>query len=543
MSIIVGAFPVSKGRSLRASWLCLALVCTHASCLSFAAVAATDPDVNNASATAMPSAAITEESVTRNGRVLHLVHPEGPPKGLVLFFPGSGGWETAVATADEVAGQGLLVVGIDWSKGPATEPPAPCWDFGAQAARLVGWVKRLWSGESEPDTPAACWNLADELNDLAEWTQERENLPSDALPIVMGAGDGSALVYTALLQSPPNRFHAAVSSDFCPRWPSPVPPCPGDELSTAMVEGDRLLPAKQVPAGWFLFADQANAAQSLPPEQACPADQVSAFIQHMANARMVGNAPARSAPAAGEETPSPLASLFQWLDPRIPNQVGMGSADADIAGLPLNEVRAAAEDPATFAVMLSGDGGWAALDRGVSATLASKGISTVGWDSLSYYWTARSPAEATNDLVRVLRHYLDAWHKERVILIGYSFGAEVLPFMADGLPPDLRERVDLVALLGLGPTAMFEFHLNDWLSTGRGADALPVLPEISKLGWTPVLCVQGAEEEDSICPQLTDLGVKVHKVAGDHHFEEDYAGVTGLILDAAATPRLSDPGS
>ena len=443
-------------------------------------------------------AGTTEETVTSPFGTVHLVRPQDPASGLVIYLPGLRGWDAgAAATAREAAGQGHLVAALEWP-------------YQAQAQTQAG-------------QPSACWDLGDELARLAAWVDEREGLPKDALPTLLGESEGAALVYAALLQSPAHRFHAAVTLGFCPRWPAALPPCRREGLTDALIAGDRLLPAERVPNAWFLFEGGADPA--------CPATETAAFADHVGNARMATGAPGPKPSVDTGENLTPLGSLMQWLDPRIVDQVGVVAAQADIAGLPLVEVRAAQEDPTTFAVMLSGDGGWAALDRGISAELAAKGISTVGWDSLGYYWKARSPAEAARDLTRVLRHYLDAWHKDRVILIGYSFGAEALPFMANALPEDLRARVGLAAFLGLGRTAAFEFHLSDWLNTGRGADALQVLPQMQALGWTRSLCVYGEDEEESLCPELAALGVRVHKVSGDHHFDGDYPGVADLILE------------
>ncbi len=108
--------------------------------------------------------------------------------------------------------------------------------------------------------------------------------------------------------------------------------------------------------------------------------------------------------------------------------------------------------------MFSGDGGWALLDRAVTAELAKNGLPTVGWDSLSYFWKARQPDQVALDLERVLRNYMTDWKKERIVLIGYSFGADVLPALANRLPRDLRDRVDLAVFLGLSDYAAFEFH-------------------------------------------------------------------------------------
>lgn len=432
--------------------------------------------------------AISDETITTADGAVHLVHPQEAPKGLVLYLPAAHDWDSAAsATAHEVADQGYLVAGLDWSARADARPPSACWDLGAELARL---------GQS----------LATEYQ-----------LPPGTAPLLLGEGDGAALVYGALLQSPPQRFHAAVSRGFCPRWPVTPQPCRSGSLTDAQLVGDQLQPATQVPNAWFVFDE--------PGATPCPAGPTTAFIDHIANARL-----ASSAPVPNDAHLSPLAALFQWLDPRIPDQVGVVSAEADVAGLPLVEVRADHEDPTTFAVMLSGDGGWAAIDRGVSARLAAKGISAVGWDSLGYFWKQRQPAEAAQDLARVVRHYLTAWHKERVLLIGYSFGAEVLPFMANGLPEDLRERVGLVALLGLGHTAMFEFHLGDWLGSERGADAMPVLPQMRQLTWTHGLCVYGADEDDTLCPELKGSPVSVVEFPGDHHFDDDYQGVADAIL-------------
>jgi len=470
-------------------------------------------------------AGMTEEVVARVDQTLHLIHPQDPPKGLVLFYLGAKGWDAAAADmCAQVAGRGYLVVGIDWSTRVAPQPRSPWWDPGHYLRRLADWLMTIWSDQATEQAPTSCWDLGIELSNLAHWVETRENLPEDALPILMGEAEGAALVCAALLQSPSRSFHAAVGLGLCPRWPSSLPPCERGGVAASLIHGDQLLLAAEVPSPWFLFEGGAN--------EACSPEQTTAFVKGIGNARMATGGSVPTAPSADGDDLSPLASLFQWLDPRIPNQVGLVSAQAGTAGLPLTEIRAPEEDPRIFAVMLSGDGGWAALDRGVSATLAAKGISTVGWDSLGYYWKARSPDEATRDLTRVLRHYLDAWQKERVMLIGYSFGADVLPFLANGLPPELRGRVELLVFLGLGPAAMFEFHLSDWLATGRGEDALPVLPQIQNLGWTRSLCVYGADEDDSLCPALKQLGVDVLKVPGDHHFGGDYAGVAALILRA-----------
>src|SRR5881628_1208854 len=108
-----------------------------------------------------------------------------------------------------------------------------------------------------------------------------------------------------------------------------------------------------------------------------------------------------------------------------------------VDNLPLIKVPAKAPGRDELAVLLTGDGGWAQTDKGLSEALTKGGIPVVGWNSLRYFLKRRDPDRSAKDLERILRHYLPLWHKERVILIGYSFGADVMPFLASRLPPDL----------------------------------------------------------------------------------------------------------
>jgi type IV secretory pathway VirJ component len=187
-------------------------------------------------------------------------------------------------------------------------------------------------------------------------------------------------------------------------------------------------------------------------------------------------------------------------------------------------------------VMLSGDGGWAALDRGVSAEFAARGIGSVGLDSLHYFWNKRTPEETAEAVAGIIKRYTRLWKKPRVILFGYSFGADVLPFVVNRLPPPLQARIDRVVFAGLGPRAAFEFHLSNWLSD-EPQEGPPVVDEVRRMPDVPTVCIYGAEEgSDSACPALKGTAVLLRELPGDHHFDEDYARVVQVALDAQPAP-------
>ncbi|MDS4068072.1 MAG: AcvB/VirJ family lysyl-phosphatidylglycerol hydrolase [Candidatus Competibacter sp.] len=422
------------------------------------------------------------------------------PKGVVLFASGKGGWNADLnAVAQELAKLDYVVAGID----------------------LDAYLARVDRSE------AACVDASTDFDQLNRLMEQRYPPATHLPPILLGYGAGAALTYAALAQAPADRFHAGVAMDFCPELPLRKPPCPGAaNLESAALsdnQGVVLKPVVRLPTTWFVFQNR----------PACDAGMAAQFVKSISLARLAeipGNGGVKSG------LPQ-ISALLQWLDPGIVKQV---EPDASVGGVPLTEVPATGGPARSqLAVMFSGDGGWALLDRAVTAELAKNGLPTVGWDSLSYFWKARQPDEVALDLERVLRHYLDGWKKDRIVLIGYSFGADVLPAVINRLPPELRQRIDLAVFLGLSDYASFEFHLNDWISDEPSAGDQPVRPEMEKLDGIRRLCVYGAEEGDASCPKLAALGIIAEKMPGDHHFDEDYQGVARRILDRLPPPTTS----
>lgn len=423
------------------------------------------------------------------------------PKGAVLFLSGADGWNADLTkAAREIADLDYVVAGIN----------------------LDNYLVHLNRSET------SCVDLLADFDQLNQQIGQRYSLATSLSPILIGYGGGAALSYALLIQAPVDRFHAGVGVNFCPELSLRKPLCPGvGKLESVVLpdpQGTRLKPIVRMPTTWFVFQSQ----------PACEASAAAQFVQSIQLARLT------SIPGQGEVKiwlPQVLA-LLQWLDPHIVKQA---QPDASINGVPLTEVSATGgPDRPQLAVMLSGDGGWALLDRMVAAELAKNGLSTVGWDSLSYFWKARQPDEVALDLERVLRHYLNIWKKKRIVLIGYSFGACVLPAVIHQLPSDLRDRIDLAVFLGLSDYASFEFHLSNWISDDPDEGDQPVRPELEKLHGIKQLCIYGAEEEEAACPKVTELGVIVEKVPGDHHFDEDYQGIAQRILNQLPQPLAKD---
>ncbi|HYS52445.1 MAG TPA: AcvB/VirJ family lysyl-phosphatidylglycerol hydrolase [Thermoanaerobaculia bacterium] len=201
---------------------------------------------------------------------------------------------------------------------------------------------------------------------------------------------------------------------------------------------------------------------------------------------------------------------------------------------PIIELPATGRPGDRFAVMLTGDGGWRRIDKRVTDGLRAEGIPIVGFLASSYFRTRRTPEESSCALAHIVRSYKERWNKAKVILIGYSRGADVLPFMINRLSRDVRDSIQLVALLGLEPSIDFEYEPT-W-TFGHYMHhhvQYPVLPEAQKMRGMNVLCIYGVKEKDTLCTHLDPLQFKILREPGGHHFAGRYSEVTEAILNAA----------
>ena len=158
----------------------------------------------------------------------------------------------------------------------------------------------------------------------------------------------------------------------------------------------------------------------------------------------------------------------------------------------------------------------------------------MGLSTLKYYWQARTPEGSATDLARIMRHYMAAWRRERVLLVGYSFGANVLPFIVNRLPVELRSHVAGLALLGLEPNTSFEIRVSGWLP-GTSIGTLPVRPEIEKLQDIKAVCLYGRGEKQDPCSELAGLTMRAYEVGKGHHFSGDYVALTDAILNGTGS--------
>lgn len=207
------------------------------------------------------------------------------------------------------------------------------------------------------------------------------------------------------------------------------------------------------------------------------------------------------------------------------------------APLPLHEVPSLI--PGTrMAILLTGDGDWAAIDKQIAAGLAAGGVSVVGLESRRWLTNGerKDPAAAGRVLAELITTYGIRWRRDSVLVIGYSRGAELAPFAVARLPEALRARVLHLTMLGPSTTANFTFHLMDLVRDQVRDDDRPLLPEVGRLRGIRLLCIQGSEEKHSLCPLLPNGLARVVVLPGGHHFDQNFGALAARILEDSRTP-------
>lgn len=438
-------------------------------CLVSLPVLADDNQVAAPSADARPDAPQTASASRLQD--IPIILPDGDPKALVIYVSDRSGWKPSDdAVVQALRDDGDVVLSVDFSK----------------------YAAALDADDGE------CLYVVGEMTDLAQTAMRQLDIQSYMQPIVVGSGEGATFAYAAVADSPANTLGGAVASGFDNRLDLKLPFCPGaSSQKTEDGKGFTYGFDSPLPNSAYLFTapdrvDDVKAAASArnnitvdAVDSYDPAPQIVATVGDLADsARPFGDLPAIDLPSA---TP-----------------------------------------PKALAILVSGDGGWRDLDKTMGEWLSTKGVHVVGLDSLHYFWSKRTPQEMAGDLQSLIDD-ADPTHKLPVMLIGYSFGADTIPFAFPLMPKETQARTRVLALMAPGQTTSFQVTVSGWL--GIDDSGYDIVTAIAALPADRVICVYGKEEDDSACPSPTLSTLTRIETDGGHHFDGNYPAIAQRFLD------------
>jgi len=177
---------------------------------------------------------------------------------------------------------------------------------------------------------------------------------------------------------------------------------------------------------------------------------------------------------------------------------------------------------------ISGDGGFNKFSTSFMQSLNKEGYAVIGLDAKDYFWNKKRPQEAATAIEEVLNGSNKEWKKKNIVLIGYSFGADVSPFMLTHFSAALSNRINHLILLSPSAKTDFEIHVLQMLGWGKDAgESVPA--EINKI-LKPVTIIVGDDENEFPFDQVTIKNKRIIKMPGGHHYDGDVDALCKQVI-------------
>ncbi len=183
--------------------------------------------------------------------------------------------------------------------------------------------------------------------------------------------------------------------------------------------------------------------------------------------------------------------------------------------LPVKEWGSHAQNP--FVLYISGDGGFNRFSLDLCNVLHSSGYSVTAVDAKSYFWHKKTPEQSALDIGMYLKKEFNGRQNQDLVLVGYSFGADVLPFIIQKLPSSLRIKIRSTILISPSATTDFEIHMTDIFGYAAKRN-MDVPAEINKLTDEKIVTIFGDDESDFPVSRIRINKYTNLVLPGGHHF-------------------------
>lgn len=185
---------------------------------------------------------------------------------------------------------------------------------------------------------------------------------------------------------------------------------------------------------------------------------------------------------------------------------------------PVKEWAAPGRTP--FVFYLSGDGGFNRFSMQLCTSLNKSGYTVTALNSRGYFWDKKTPQESTIAITTYLRKQLQNQPDRNIVLIGYSFGADVLPCIVNLLPANIKARVSSLFLLSPSGSTDFEVHLSDMLGSSKKR-SMDVVQAINQMQVPNTIGLFGNDETDFPTADVKVKNFIKVMLPGGHYFNGD----------------------
>jgi type IV secretory pathway VirJ component len=432
------------------------------------------------------------------------IYKQSPtPGNVVIMISGDAGWKYGVVGfAEAFSEMNTLVIGVD----------------------ILKYFKDLRQRTGD------CYSVSADFVNLATVVEKKFNFPKYTPALIMGYSSGATLVYGILAQARPGTFKGGISLGFCPDIELPKMLCQTNGLTERVdVTGKSyfLQPDAKLGNPWIVLQGKLD--------EVCSYSEAVDFVNKTTDAELI------TLPKVGHGFSKMSDFMPQWKEAfnRLIEKFEKAQpANSNIireTNLPVVITRAKYQNMDTpIALLISGDGGWYGFEQSIADKLSELGIPTIGLDSKKYFWNRRTPEETAADITRAFKYYSTEWEKERFLLIGYSLGAEIVPFIVNRLPEEMKSNISMSVLLSPETNTDFEIHISNMLGIGSRKNTYAVMDEIKKMQSVATLCIFGEDEKSGVPELLKGTSVQISIIPGDHHYKFNVPLIVKTMKDKKA---------
>jgi type IV secretory pathway VirJ component len=438
-------------------------------------------------------------TVLRFGKV-YTYKQSGIPANIIIMISGDGGWNMGMADfAKSFAEKNALVVGVD----------------------ILRYYKDMIPRKED------CYMVASDFLELATAIEHKFAFTEYIPPVIMGYSSGATLVYGILAQARPGVIIGGISLGFCAEIDLPKRLCQTNGLSEKVITAGisyLLQPDVRLGNPWIVLQGKKD--------KICNFDSVALFVRKTADAELI------VLPETGHEFSRTSEFIPQWkaaynkLIAKYRTAQTQALATGRFVNFPISIVKENAPFPnAPIIIFFSGDGGWLGFENNISEKVGAYGIPTIGIDTKKYFWARKTPEKCASDMAEILDFYSKEWGKTQFIIMGYSQGAEVVPFIISRLPDQLKSKVSAAVMLSPETYTDFEIHITNMIGLGSRRNTYNVIEEIRKLQKINILSIYGDGERTPMPDLLKAASTKVVFIPGDHHYHANAALIVKTMKD------------
>lgn len=200
---------------------------------------------------------------------------------------------------------------------------------------------------------------------------------------------------------------------------------------------------------------------------------------------------------------------------------------ANMKDLPL-EASTSEGSKSDLVLYLTGDGGWNSFSQKIKEEFEKKGYGVVSLNSRKYFWKGKSPEVFARDIENISNYFMKSWKKASLIIVGYSFGADVASFLPGLLTMELSNKIKKIALLSPSASTDFEVKLSDLMATSDDDARKYKVGSAIEKNKLPMACVFGKDENLLLKTSLAENdSLKIYQLPGGHHYNDDFS----LLMD------------